>query len=82
MAGGFYMTQEAPDHAQYYKLGEEIVTWSNSDDFIDKLNFYLHNPQAASKIRDAGQRRVLEEHTWRHRFDRLLDQLRSLGKNL
>ena len=78
MAGGFYVTQEAPDHAQYYKLGEEIVTWSDSGDLVEKLRFYLQNPQATSKIRDAGQRRVLEEHTWRHRFDRLFDRLRSL----
>lgn len=82
MAGGFYVTQEAPDHAQYYKLGEEIVTWSDSGDLVEKLRFYLQNPQATSKIRDAGQRRVLKEHTWRHRFDRLFDRLRSLRRYL
>ena len=82
MAGGFYMTQEAPDHAQYYKLGKEIVTWSNPDEFIDKIHFYVQNIKAASTIREAGQRRVLEEHTWQHRFDHLFEQLRMMRKYL
>ena len=80
MAGGFYLVQEAPDHAQYYKLGEEIVVWSEPGDFIDKVLFYLRNERAASRIREAGQKRVLKEHTWQHRFDRLFVRLRSLGR--
>lgn len=82
MAGGFYLTQEAPDHAQYYKLGEEIVTWSEPAEFIEKVQYYVRNTQAALKIAEAGQKRVLAEHTWRHRFDRLFDQLRTMGKRL
>lgn len=80
MAGGFYLVQEAPDHAQYYKLGEEIVVWSEPGDFIDKVLFYSRNERAASRIREAGQKRVLKEHTWQHRFDRLFVRLRSLGR--
>src|SRR5690349_5942628 len=78
MAGGFYVVQEAPDHSQYYKIGEEIVTWSDPAEFVDKIRFYVRNEQAATRIREAGQRRALEEHTWRHRFDRLFDQVRSV----
>ena len=77
MAGGFYLVQEAPDHAQYYKIGEEIVTWSEPGDFLDKVQFYSRNESAAARIRGAGQRRALEEHTWSHRFDRLFSRLRS-----
>ena len=82
MAGGLYLVQEAPDHAQYYKLGEEIVVWSEPGDFIDKVLFYLRNERAASRIREAGQKRVLREHTWQHRFDRLFVKLRAQGKML
>lgn len=80
MAGGFYLVQEAPDHAQYYKIGEEIVAWSETGDFIDKILFYSRNERAAARIREAGQKRVLGEHTWQHRFDRLFASLRSLGR--
>jgi spore maturation protein CgeB len=80
MAGGFYLVQEAPDHSQYYKLGEEIVVWSEPGDFIDKIIFYSRHERAAARIREAGQKRVLGEHTWKHRFDRLFASLRSQGK--
>ncbi|MDH4152471.1 MAG: glycosyltransferase [Nitrospira sp.] len=80
MAGGLYLVQEAPDHSQYYKPGEEIVVWSEPGDFIDKALFYSQNERAAERIRAAGQRRVLGEHTWQHRFDRLFAHLGSLGR--
>ena len=65
MAGGFYLVQEAPDHAQYYKLGEEIVAWSEPGDFVEKAVFYSRNARATARIREAGQKRVLAEHTWK-----------------
>jgi spore maturation protein CgeB len=80
MAGGFYLVQEAPDHSQYYKLGEEIVVWSEPGDFTEKALFYSRHERAAARIREAGQKRVLGEHTWQHRFDRLFARLRSIGR--
>jgi hypothetical protein len=80
LAGGLYVVQEAPDHAHYFKIGEEIVTWSEPADFVEKVRFYVRNEKAASRIRDAGQRRALTEHTWQHRFDRLFATLRSMGR--
>ena len=80
MAGGFYLVQEAPDHSQYYKIGEEIVVWSEPGDFIDKVLFYSQNQRATERIREAGQKRALGEHTWKHRFDALFARLRALGR--
>lgn len=82
MSGGFYLVQEAPDHAGYYKLGTEIETWSAPEEFIDKTGFYLKNPIAAERIQKAGTRRALECHTWRHRFDHLFQRLHAMGKML
>ncbi|BCA54478.1 hypothetical protein W02_16180 [Nitrospira sp. KM1] len=79
MAGGLYLVQEAPDHKEYFRLGEEIVTWSDPDEFIEKLQFYSRNEQAAYKVRVAGQKRVLKDHTWQQRFDQLFARLRTEG---
>ena len=75
MSGGFYVAQEAPHHQEYYKLGEEIVTWSEPDELVDKLAFYSKNLRSAERIREAGGKRALECHTWRHRFDCLFKRL-------
>lgn len=80
MSGGFYLVQEAPDHAEYYKVGVEIETWSDPDEFTDKVAFYLKNPVIAERIRVAGNKRARESHTWQHRFDRLFGLLRSMKR--
>jgi spore maturation protein CgeB len=71
MSGGFYLVQEAPGHADYYKIGEEIDTWRDVDELIDKLSYYTKNAAVTLRIREAGKKRALHSHTWRHRFDRL-----------
>lgn len=75
MSGGFYLVQEAPGHADYYKIGHEIDTWKDVDELIDKLSYYEKHTAAALRMREAGKRRALESHTWRHRFDRLFEAL-------
>jgi spore maturation protein CgeB len=74
MSGGFYLVQQAPDHGDYYRLGREIETWSQPDELIDKALFYASHPKEAERIREAGHARVLECHTWKHRFDRLFQR--------
>lgn len=77
MAGGFYLVQEAPDHAEYFHIGEEIVTWRESGELIEKARYYMRHSNVTDRIRRAGQRRVLEHHTWQHRFDALFAQIES-----
>ena len=77
MSGGFYLVQEAPGHAEYYKIGQEIETWKDADELTDKLSFYSKQETAAWRIRDAGERRARTSHTWRHRFDDLFRCLRE-----
>ncbi len=80
MSGGFYLVQEAPGHADYYKIGQEIETWKDGDELLDKLSFYTKHNTAAHRIREAGRRKALEAHTWRHRFEHLFEALRNSGK--
>ena len=74
MSGGFYLVQQAPDHAEYYRLGREIETWSEPAELVEKALYYSRRPKEAERIREAGHARVLECHTWRHRFDRLFGE--------
>lgn len=79
MSGGFYLVQEAPGHAEYYKVGEEIETWREPEGLIDKLRYYTKNESAAWRIREAGRKRALECHTWEQRFAGLFGTMRTLG---
>lgn len=80
MSGGFYLAQEVPEHRDFYVIGKEIETWSQPEELIDKAKFFSRNEKAADLIRERGQKRALEEHTWRHRFDSLFRRLKADGK--
>jgi len=79
MAGGFYLAQLSPEHHLYYRIGEEIETWTTVDELVDKIKFYIGHADAAEKIRERGQQRALQDHTWQVRFDQLFKTLRDIG---
>jgi len=80
MSGGFYLVQRAPGHDTYYQLGREIETWSQPEELADKAWYYCRHPREAERIREAGHKRALESHTWRHRFDRLFQRVQAVRK--
>lgn len=66
-----YLTGHTDELAEFYDVGREIDTYRTTDELIDKSRFYLSNPDAAERLRDAGYRRALASHTWVHRFAEL-----------
>lgn len=66
-----YLTGHTDEITEFYDVGREIDTYRTPDELIEKARFYLGNPAAAEKMRDAGYRRAVEHHTWTHRFAEL-----------
>lgn len=66
--GGFLLTSPAENLADYYEDGREIVCFSNLEDLIAKVRYYLDHEEARSQIAHAGFERTLREHTYAHRF--------------
>jgi hypothetical protein len=78
MSRSLCMIQRSEDLHFCYEPDIEVVTWSTVDELRDKIRFYEANTEAAERVRQAGHRRALSEHTWQERFDVLL---RSLSLN-
>ena len=79
LAGGFYLVEEAPDHAELYEIDREIVTWRSPEELVEKVRYYLANPPIREAIAAAGRRRALSDHTWQRRFSGLF-QAMGLGE--
>ena len=62
------MTQDHPELALVYNVGEEIVTYRDEADCADKIRELLADPVKADRIRRAGRARALRDHTWDRRF--------------
>jgi spore maturation protein CgeB len=79
MSGACYLTQHVDELAEYYRIGEEIDTFRDRDELLDKARFYLERPERAEALRRAGRKRALRDHTWQARFGKLFRELGLLG---
>lgn len=66
--GGFLLSGEADNLADYYQPGQEIETFATLDQLIEKARHYLAHDDQRRAIADAGHQRTANEHTWCHRF--------------
>jgi spore maturation protein CgeB len=75
MSGALYLTEDQPELAEYFTPGQEVLTYTDRDDLLDKARYYLAHQEEAERIRRAGLERARREHTWQHRFDQLFATL-------
>ncbi|MDO9385849.1 MAG: glycosyltransferase [Thiobacillus sp.] len=71
-SGGFEITDDVACIRKYFKEDEEIVIAKNQDDWFDKIEFFIRNPEKRIPIIVAGKKRVLAEHTYHHRVTEML----------
>jgi spore maturation protein CgeB len=70
-----YITGHTEEIAEFYELGKEIDTYQSPEELVEKTRFYLAHPSQAEKIREAGYRRAVRDHTWEKRFAQLFEKL-------
>ncbi len=70
-AGGFLITDNQPDLHDLFDVEKEMVTYDSLPELSDKVAWYLKHPEErAAYVRNA-RKRVLAEHTHRHRLQTL-----------
>jgi spore maturation protein CgeB len=79
MSGALYLTEDQPELAEYFEPGVEVVTYTDRDDLLAKVRFYLARQEASERIRHAALVRARREHTWQHRFSDLFRVLGLVG---
>jgi spore maturation protein CgeB len=81
-AGALVATEQTPALSRYFEYGREIIGFNNVNDLIESVRYYLDHPDEAEKIRLAGRRRVLEDHTWARLWPRMLAELPPKEKSI
>ncbi len=76
--GGFLLTEYRPCLEEEFAVGEELETFRSPDELREKIEFYLSHDDRRREIAAQGQRRVLENYTYRHRSRDFLKRARSL----
>ncbi|MBI4722738.1 MAG: glycosyltransferase [Candidatus Stahlbacteria bacterium] len=75
MSGGFYMVEYMPELENFFEIDREIVCYHSKEDLYEKIRFYLSHPVECEKIRRAGYKRAVCDHTWQKRFKDIFNVL-------
>lgn len=59
---------DRPDVQQHYDVGTEALVFTSDDELLDHIRRAHREPAWAQRIREAGQRRTLAQHTLVHRM--------------
>lgn len=73
----FLMTDWRSDLEQYFIPGEEIETFQDTKEFIEKCEFYLENKDIRENIARKGYERTTKENTFDIRIKKMLEAIVS-----
>jgi spore maturation protein CgeB len=75
--GALLATEAAPNLAELFEPGREVVTYESADDLVAKVQAHLSDDAKRIQIAAAGQRRTLAEHTYAVRMRELASVLEA-----
>ena len=81
VGGGMYITSYNSDLAQHIVLGKEIICYSNWDELLELVRYYLNNIDEAEKIAAQARYKCIKKHRWIHRYQYLLMLLGLLDQH-
>jgi glycosyltransferase involved in cell wall biosynthesis len=70
-SGALLLTEEAPNLADLFQPGEEVLTYASTVEAIEKIKWALENPDQASRIASAGYERTRREHLTGNRIHQI-----------
>ena len=76
-SGACHLMYRMPASQEHFEEDEEVLFYSSVDELADKARFYLdpRRDSARAEMRRRARERILREHTWTHRFNRLFKEL-------
>nr|WP_277814284.1 glycosyltransferase [Bacillus sp. LL01] len=74
--GRLIMTEYFAEMENFFEYDKEIVGYKDKGDLMKKLDYYIENPDEAKRIALAGQKKCLENHTWKMRLHFLFQSIK------
>ena len=76
-AGAFLLTDYRRQLEDLFEPGREVIWYKSPEEALDLASFYSKNDPARRKIVEAGRARVLKDHTYAVRLEKLLKTMRK-----
>lgn len=81
LCGGFEITDDVACIRKYFQVDKEIIMAKNREDWFEKIDYYMNNPDKRLAIVEAGRERVLKEHTYHNRSEQIIKIYEELKKH-
>ncbi len=75
--GGFMLTYWTPELSSCFEIGEECDAFRDESELLEKIHYYIDNPEKRRDIAMAGQKRTLRDHLYSHRINSLVHILQQ-----
>lgn len=75
--GGFYLGEYVPGQEEVFKTGIDLESFNDFHEMLDKIKFYWNKVDLRLKIANSGQKKILENHTYHHRFKQMIKIIKS-----
>jgi hypothetical protein len=75
--GSLLLTDSKRNLGELFESGQEVVTYDDADDLVEKARHYLKHEHERAAIAAAGQARTLRDHTYEVRMRELVEILRE-----
>ncbi len=76
-AAGLQLVEHRPALEQCFDPGTEVLAFRTFEELLQHVDRARRSPQETDRIRQAGARRALAEHTYKHRLESLLQLLNT-----
>lgn len=73
--GVFQLLQRVPGVGEFFEEDKEIVCFDSKEEMVDKIHYYLSHDKQRRCIAEAGRQRVLSDHSWANRLERMIKHL-------
>jgi spore maturation protein CgeB len=78
--GSFLLTDHQTSLDDLFDVGKDIITYKHQDEIPEIVDYYLKNPDKRASVEIKGRKRVLREHTYKHRILNLIQFMKERYK--
>ena len=75
----FVITDYMEELNDYFTIDKEVVCYKNEKELVEKIHYYLENKEEREYIRRHSYTRFLNEHTYVHRWNCILNNINVLN---
>jgi spore maturation protein CgeB len=76
-AGAFLLTDYCDEVAELFEIGEEIEVFRSSAELVEKIEYYLANPEKRLEIARRGHQKFLKLYTWDSNANFLVNKFKA-----